>query len=119
MAARWSKVLKLTFFNLMYIKSPNSLALTFKTPYPYIFQIPVVNQLHQQEVVEEQLSLCELHYLLRSHSRAVQNYLFALCDWSWLAWQLQSSIEVWQIVREDQDCIRERQHLPELLKLFG
>ena len=70
-----------------------------------ILKIAIVNQLHEQQVVEEELGLGEDHDLACSLSGAVQLSIDVLLDRGRVDGQLQSSEEVWQEVREDQDDI--------------
>lgn len=70
-----------------------------------VLEVTVVNQLHQEQVVEEKLSLGVEHDLAGTLRGAMQLGIYLFFDGSGVSWQLQSSKEVWQVMREDQDNV--------------
>lgn len=87
----------------------------------YVLEVAVVDQLHQQEYVEEELSLWLLHDLLDSRVGAVQfsfNILILL-ERSGLAWEIKSGIQVWQVVGDDEHGIAQFVQFAQLFELFG
>ena len=70
-----------------------------------VLEVTIVNQLHQEQVVEEKLSLRVEHDLARTLRGAMQLGIYLFFDGGGVSWQLQSSKEVWQVVREDQDNV--------------
>ena len=66
----------------------------------YVLDVSVVDQLHEQQHVDEQLAFCVLHDLFSADQRAVQLVLRGLtsCERRRLAWQRQAVMQVRQVV---------------------
>jgi hypothetical protein len=84
-----------------------------------ILKVSIINKFHQQEIIEEKLSLWIHHDLRGTEAGAVKLGLSILSDRGRVHWELKSLEQVWQVVREDQHNVRESESLPELLQLFG
>ena len=87
----------------------------------YVSEVTVVDKLHEQEHVEEDLALGVLSNLSGSLLRAVQFILDSLASYqlSWLARQLKALVKIWKVELEDQDRVCEIVCLAKFFELFG
>lgn len=105
------------------MKSPKFLAyqhgqLTART---YILDVAIVNQLHQQQHVREELALRMLHNFLSAFGGAVQLAFHGLTshEWGRLARQRETVVQVWQVVGDNEHGIAELEELAQPFELFG
>lgn len=84
-----------------------------------ILKVTIINKFHQQEIIEEKLSLWIHHDFRGTLAGAVKLGFSIIRNRGWVHWELKSLEQVWQVVGEDQHHIRESESLPELLQLFG
>ena len=87
----------------------------------YIFEVTVIDQLHHQQDVDEELGLRVLNDLLSTQVSAVEHILdvLTLLERRGLARQLQSLVEVGQVVAQHQHGVAQGVELAQLFELFG
>lgn len=86
-----------------------------------ILQISIINEFHDQHVVQEELAFRLAHNLSCSNFSAVKHFLFSgtLLDFSWVSRQLQSLVKIWQVEFEHKNDIGKIEQLAKFLQLFG
>ena len=86
-----------------------------------VAEVSIINELHQQENVEEDLALSDLRNLSSSVSCTVELVLNVLTSTKGrgLARKLETLVKVRQVILDDKDCVAEIIELSELFELFG
>ena len=87
----------------------------------YVSEVSIVDKLHQEDDIDEDLALGNLGNFQGSLLRAVQFILnsLAVLQSCWLAWQLQSLVKIRKVELEYQDGICKVICLAEFFELFG
>ena len=87
----------------------------------YVFEVTVVNELHQEQNVNEKLALGVLHDFFSPLGHAMK---LVVCGLSFLkrgglAWEGDTAVQVGQVVFHREHSVAQVEELAQLLELFG